>query len=168
MFFKLLKSQNILVKSSKNAFFQGTIQLRFVLENFLSKIWICWSHAEVSPNVVLSVEEKLMVIGSVDRKISLQKIKNCNFLVLEGQILRLRISKKWLFSVIFWLQTHLENFLQVLCYHPRYLKCSPNVALSNGKKIMVIRFTGEKIFGKNQNGNSKKQPSPPSTVQRLS
>ena len=41
---------------------------------------------KTSPNVVVSVEEKIMVIGGVDQKISLQKIKNCEFYVFESQI----------------------------------------------------------------------------------
>ena len=38
-----------------------------------------------------------------------------------------------------------KNFLRILCYHPRYVKCSPNVALSAQEKITVIRCVDQKI-----------------------
>ena len=76
--------------------------------------------------------------------------------------------KSCIFGGVFWLQTYRKNFLRILCYHPRYVKCSPNIALSNETKIMVIRCTGEKIFGKNQNLATENPSSPPSTVGRSS
>ena len=57
---------------------------------------------------------------------------------------------------IFYFQVVVENFLEQISPCSRYLKCCPNIALSNGKKIRVMRHIDRKIFKENQKLNPKK------------
>ena len=80
--FKLLKSQNILMKNSKNAFFKMKAKFQFALVNFLCNLWVCSRHAEASPNVALSPQEKLAWSCNASIKIyrfKKKKTKKCNF-----------------------------------------------------------------------------------------
>ena len=65
--------------------------------------------------------------------------------------------EKCVFSEKTWISMPLEIFLWVGSSCLRYLTGSPNIALSAGEKIKVIRYVYQKILKKNQIFGIKKK-----------
>ena len=91
------------------------------------------------------------------RRIWKKNIKKSTFLRFwRVRIFSWKVSKNWIFLTKKSFQVLLENFLEQIWAWPRYEKCYPNVALSNGEKIRVVRHIDRKIFKEIKKSGPKK------------
>ena len=114
------------------------------LENLLQVVHSRSRYLTCSTNIDRSTEEKIKVIRVVDWKILAQKWKNQISLGFEVSEYSGQTLRKECFFNESWFSMPLENFLQVVQPRSRYLTSSPNIALSTGGKIKVIRYIDQK------------------------